>query len=56
MSRALRDRVTPGGTLVLAGIIDEAAARVTEAYADLGLGEPHPLREEGWTALVYRRV
>ncbi len=55
MARALRDHVLPGGTLILAGIIDEAAARVMDAYTDLGLGEPSTLREEGWTALVYRR-
>ncbi len=56
MARTLRDHVLPGGTLVLAGIIDEAASRVVDAYSELGLSEARALREEGWTALVYRRL
>jgi ribosomal protein L11 methyltransferase len=51
MSATLCEKLAPGGALVLAGIIDEAADAVIAAYA--ALGAPTLLREEGWTALVY---
>lgn len=53
MAPALIARTEDRATLVLAGIIDEAADAVAAAYADLGT--PTRLGEEGWTALVFRR-
>jgi ribosomal protein L11 methyltransferase len=46
-------RMEARATLILAGIIDEAADQVAAAYAQLGA--PRRLHEEGWTALVYTR-
>ena len=53
MAPELVARLAPGGALVLAGIVDEAAPEVERAFADAGVRAPRALREEGWTALVY---
>lgn len=53
MAPSLMARMEERATLILAGIIDEAADDVAKAYAPLG--EPQHLREEGWTSLVYSR-
>jgi ribosomal protein L11 methyltransferase len=53
MAATLVDKLAPGGALVLAGIVDEAADEVIAAYA--ALGAPTLMREEGWTALVYTK-
>jgi ribosomal protein L11 methyltransferase len=45
----IADRVAPGGTLILSGILTEEADEVAEAYAHLGQPERSSLGE--WTAL-----
>ena len=55
MAQALIGKLAAGGTLVLAGIIDEAATSVIDTYVALGLPAPTVLREEGWTALVFTK-
>jgi ribosomal protein L11 methyltransferase len=53
MAEQLIARLAVGGTLVLSGILVEAAPPVEAAHARLQLVER--LDEEGWRALVLRR-
>ena len=53
MAPALIARMDDAATLILAGIIDEAADSVAAAYSSLGV--PQRLHEEGWTALIFKR-
>ena len=47
--------LTPGGLLIVSGIIMEREADVVGAFAQAGL-QPVERRQEGdWVALVYRR-
>lgn len=47
--------ISPGGTLVLSGIIETKEADVLECFANHGLELDRSLRQEDWIALVYRR-
>jgi ribosomal protein L11 methyltransferase len=54
LASSFRERVAPGGQVVLAGLLDEEASHVTRAYAPwfdmLTFG-----RRDGWIALMGRR-
>ena len=56
IARALADRMAPGATLVLSGILVEQAPSVEAAYDALALQLLERRDEEGWRALVYRRA
>lgn len=56
MARQLTDRVAPGGSLVLSGILTEQADDVAAVYQDLGLPEPRRETSAEWTALVWERL
>jgi ribosomal protein L11 methyltransferase len=47
--------VTPGGVLVLGGILDAEAAEVGHALRDAGWDVAETIRCEGWATLVFRR-
>lgn len=48
----LGDLVSPGGSLILSGILDHQAERVLEAGADAGFKVKHTASQEDWVALV----
>jgi ribosomal protein L11 methyltransferase len=50
LAPALRERVAPGGTLVLSGLLDPPPPAVAAAFAPLAVVADD--RDEGWTALV----
>ena len=52
---AITGAVAPGGALVLSGILDEEAERVTQAYVAQGLSIQATPRLRGWTGLLMRR-
>jgi ribosomal protein L11 methyltransferase len=54
MAPALAARLQPGGSLILSGILVEAAPAVEQAYGALLRRQRH-LDAEGWRALVYTR-
>jgi ribosomal protein L11 methyltransferase len=56
MAADLAERIAPGGTLILSGILREQVQEVAGAYALAGLGEPTVKEEGEWSALVYRAV
>jgi ribosomal protein L11 methyltransferase len=51
----LASATRPGGTLVLAGIIEGREAEVRSALDELGLELLRRAQEEDWVSLVYRR-
>jgi len=46
--------LAPGGRLILAGLLDEQAERVSEAYLAAGLSPAATQSLDGWTILVFR--
>jgi ribosomal protein L11 methyltransferase len=53
MAPAIVARLTPGGSLVLSGILEEQAEAVAAAYEAQGLGQPRFSRSGEWAALLY---
>lgn len=45
--------LSPGGFLILSGLLTSQAEQVAKAYAALGLPEPRRMEEGEWAALVY---
>jgi ribosomal protein L11 methyltransferase len=56
LSAELAAATAPGGTLVLAGIIEGREPEVRAAFDGLGLGLVRRAQEEDWVSLVYRRA
>jgi len=54
MADALAASVSPGGVLVLSGILDTRVAEVVAGFAAFGLSLTETLTEQDWTALVLR--
>ena len=52
----LVDRTTPGGFLILSGILTEKETLVTDGFALSGMVPLPPCREGEWSCLVYHRV
>lgn len=55
MARDLADRLAPGGTAILAGLLATQARMVLAAHRRQGLALDFALREGEWTTLVLRR-
>ena len=55
LSADLASATKPGGTLVLAGIIEGREHEVRSAFGALGLEFVRRAQEEDWVSLVYRR-
>lgn len=55
MASALARRLAPGGTVILAGLLDWQAAWVIAAHRRQGLVLERRLQEGAWTTLVLRR-
>lgn len=53
LAQPLLDRLSPGGTLILSGILEEKVAMVTDAFAALGLPEPSLFFEQEWACIQY---
>jgi ribosomal protein L11 methyltransferase len=51
MAPILVDRVAPGGTLLLSGVLDSQADRVVEAYVDRGLDRVAVEKREEWVRI-----
>ena len=56
LSTGLAAATKPGGTLVLAGIIEGREVEVRAAFDGLGLDLVRRAQEEDWVSLVYRRA
>jgi ribosomal protein L11 methyltransferase len=56
MAEALSDRVRPGGSLLLSGILDSQAPGVMSAYRAPGLGEARVRSKEEWVAIIYSKA
>ena len=54
MAPDLVRRLTPGGCLVLSGLLDIQADGVTAAYAAQGLPAPRQVARESWRALIWK--
>lgn len=55
MARHLAASLTPGGTAILAGLLNSQANLVLSAHRRLGMRLDFALREGNWTTLVLRR-
>ncbi len=55
MARALAAHLAPGGTAILAGLLDEQARAVLAAHRRCGLRLDFSLQEGRWTTLVLRQ-
>jgi ribosomal protein L11 methyltransferase len=55
MARALATHLAPGGTAILAGLLDSQARQVLAAHRRCGLQLETMVREGPWTTLVLRR-
>ena len=55
MARDLADRLAPGGTAILAGLLDNQARQVLAAHRRQGLVLERRIAEGRWTTLVLRR-
>jgi ribosomal protein L11 methyltransferase len=55
MAPSLAERVAPGGRVILAGILVEAAPPVADAFGAQGLSQAGSLDDEGWRCLVFQR-
>jgi ribosomal protein L11 methyltransferase len=55
MARHLAARLSPGGTAILAGLLNSQANLVLSAHRRLGMRLDFALREGNWTTLVLRR-
>lgn len=53
MAGAITKQIKPGGSLILSGILTSQAEKVASAYMQTGLNEPHEIRKEEWSALVW---
>ncbi|MEA3464517.1 MAG: 50S ribosomal protein L11 methyltransferase [Thermodesulfobacteriota bacterium] len=51
----LVERLAPGGTLILSGILDEKVALVTAAFERFDLTDPQLCHEQEWACIVYTR-
>ncbi len=52
--RILRSWLSPGGALIISGIMEGEYCRVVESFVGLGLYEEEFLSEDGWTAAMLR--
>lgn len=55
LSTSLRDRMAPGGYLVLSGILDTEKTSIEAAFTAIGLEKAFALSEKEWVALVFRK-
>lgn len=55
MARHLATSLTPGGTAILAGLLNSQANLVLSAHRRLGMRLDFAMREGNWTTLVLRR-
>jgi len=55
MARDLATHVAPGGTVILAGLLETQVAMVLSAHRRLGLCLEGKVREERWTTLIVRK-
>jgi len=56
LARAITERVGPGGTLVLSGLLAHEEEELREVYGELGLEHVRTTREKDWIAMVWRRA
>ena len=56
LASALVERLAPGGTLILSGILDEKVALVMAAFECFNLSEPELCYEQEWACIVYSRI
>lgn len=56
LAALLVERTTPGGYLILSGILTEKEALVDAGFSLFGLTPLPPAREGEWSCLVYRRI
>ncbi len=56
LARSIVERVGPGGTLVLSGLLAHEEDELREVYGELGLEHVRTTREKDWIAMVWRRV
>lgn len=56
MAPLIRAKVTPGGCLVLSGILGTQAQDVAKAYMEQGLGEPEIKHEGEWSVLIWEKA
>ena len=52
----LVERLAPGGTLILSGILDEKVALVMAAFERFNLTDPQLCYEQEWACIVYARA
>ena len=55
MARSLAGALTPGGTAILAGLLDTQARMVLAAHRRVGLALDQVVRDETWTTLILRK-
>ena len=55
LDTGLAETVSPGGILILGGILDTQAESVIEAANSVGLSLIDTLTEQDWVVLVFRR-
>ena len=55
MARDLADHLAPGGTAILAGLLDKQAGLVLAAHRRQGLVLERTLHEGAWATLVLRK-
>jgi len=56
ISGELKERVKPGGTLLLSGIKDEQKTRATGKFSELGFYLDEEFKEKEWVALVFKNL
>ncbi len=55
LATELLNRLLPGGTLILSGILREKEEMVKEAFAAFDLGPPETTRLDEWICITYRK-
>jgi ribosomal protein L11 methyltransferase len=53
LSRALNDKIKPGGFLILSGILDTEKTAIEATFSAIGLKKAFSLAEKEWVALVF---
>jgi ribosomal protein L11 methyltransferase len=55
LSASLKDKIKPGGFLILSGILETEKASIEAAFTAIGLEKAFSLAEKEWVALAFRK-
>jgi len=56
ISKEIKERVKPGGTIILSGIKDEEKTQAIDKFLELGFSLDKEFKEKEWVALVFKNL